>query len=278
MFSDPQDPRRDERPERQEEQEAPAGPGAEFRNPVTPPQPCDGPKGWYRRDGSLRGSEQPVPGKCGRQLRGTDPPRYCLESPLRGRDACKFHSGRARRGVEHPRFKNGDRSRYYKDLPKEWRAGYQAALADPDLTSLRGELAVQTEMVAQLLRRLSAADVPAWGRAAETLADVKAAVASKDADRFRAALAAHEQVILAGADAAASQKEVREELLEAIGQKTRTAAAEWKRMAGLKTLVTVEQALLLWRALLTAAKEIVTDPVQLQRLQERALKLLPPDN
>jgi hypothetical protein len=164
-----------------------------------------------------------------------------------------------------------------KDLPAGWRAGFKAALVDPNLTSLRGELAVQTEIIGQLLRRLSDTEARPWGQAVEAFNDLKMATTSKDTDKFKAALAALEQVIRTGADAAASQKEIREELRAVMQERTRTAAAEWRRMADLNVLVTMEEALGLWRALLMAAKEIVTDQGQLRALQERTLKLLPPE-
>jgi hypothetical protein len=217
----------------------------------------------------------PIPhARCGAKTRQGGP----CPNPAMANGRCRMHGGKSLAGIASGTYRHGNRSRYLKNLPREWQASYRAALADPELTSLRGELAVQGEMIAELLRQLSEGEAPPWGKAAEALAEFEAAVAGKDTERFRVSLAALRQVIHTGAGAAAQQAEMWDQLLAVIGQKTRTAAAEWKRMAGLKALVTVEQAMQLWRALLMAAREVVTDPDQLRRLQERALKLLPPDN
>jgi hypothetical protein len=247
----------------------------EFRNPVTPPQPCDSPRGWYRKDGSLRGSDQPVPGKCGRHLRGTDPPRYCLESPLQGRETCKFHSGRAKAGIASPHYRHGRRSKYLKRLPKDVGAAYKAALADPSLISLRDELALQESKIADLCGQLDREEAPPWGQAVEAFNDFKLAVASKDVERFRVALAALETIIRTGAGAAARQAEVWAELREVIQEKTRTVAVETKRLVDVKALVSVEDAMAFAKAFLVAARELILDRDLLARLQERTLKLLP---
>lgn len=43
-----------------------------------------------------RGSAEPMPGRCGAHLRGTDPARYCLLFPTPGGNRCKrFHGGAA---------------------------------------------------------------------------------------------------------------------------------------------------------------------------------------
>jgi hypothetical protein len=181
--------------------------------------------------------------------------------------------------VDHPNFKTGRHSKYLKDLPAAWRRGYKAAVSDPGLTSLKEELALLTVQISERLARLKdGGGDPPWSQAAETLAGLEAAVASGDADRFKAALAALEQVIRQGASSRRSRREARAELRELIQERTKVAAAESRRLAVLRCMVTVEQALQLWQALLMAAKEIVTDPDQLRRLQDRALQLLPSDN
>jgi hypothetical protein len=62
--------------------------------------------------GKPRGSTVPEPGRCGRRLKNTEPPRYCLRFPVEGRDCCPFHGGRTLRGPEHPNYKTGQHSRY----------------------------------------------------------------------------------------------------------------------------------------------------------------------
>jgi hypothetical protein len=61
-----------------------------------------------------------------------------------------------------------------------------------------------------------------------------------------------------------------------IAEKTKTAAAEWKRLADLNGVVEVEKALMFATALLVAAKEVIADKGALRKLQSRTLALLPP--
>jgi hypothetical protein len=114
-------------------------------------------------------------------------------------------------------------------------AGYRAALADPELLSLREEAALLTTRIMWLLNRLK--DTP-------------------PGPAYEAAWT---------------------ELRQVIQDKAKVTAAEVRRLIKLQGVVTVEQALLFARALLTAAGEVVTDPDQLRRLQHRCLRLLPPD-
>src|SRR5215813_2753544 len=89
---------------------------------------------------SSRGSPEPVPGKCGRKLRGTDPPRYCLREPLAGRTACRLHGSRSLMGIASRRLKGG---RFSKYMPKGGlKRAYERAASDRELISLRDDLAL----------------------------------------------------------------------------------------------------------------------------------------
>ena len=48
---------------------------------------------WVKKhyDKQLCGSPEPVPGKCGSKMRGTDPPRYCTRWPKKGRNRCELY-------------------------------------------------------------------------------------------------------------------------------------------------------------------------------------------
>jgi hypothetical protein len=178
--------------------------------------------------------------------------------------------------VDHPRFKDGSRSKYLKHLPKELKGHYRDALADEQLLSLRDELGVLTARAMQLMGRLGQTEAPPWGRAVEALNDFKLAVGAKDADRFRTTLAALEDVIRMGAGAAQAHAEIWQELRAVIREKTRTAGAEWKRLNDLQGVVTVDKALGFAKALLEAAREVIQDRDLLRALQERTRRLLPP--
>jgi hypothetical protein len=166
-------------------------------------------------------------------------------------------------------LKHGRYSRYLKHLPADLRKGYQAALKDKELVSLRDELGLLSVRVTTLLDRLSATEAPPWQGAVEALNDWKAA---KEAAAKETALANLETIIRSGASAGASQAELWAELREVIQEKVKAAALEWRQMV----MIHVADALLFVRALMEAARDTITDKDQYRQLMQRTLALLPP--
>jgi hypothetical protein len=188
---------------------------------------------------------------------------------------CYLHGGATPAGVASPHYKDGRRSRYLKNLPCHMGAAFRSALADPDLTCLRSELCLQAAMIEDRLVQLSREEGPAWSTLVLAL-DILQLARSKG-EPVDAAIDQLDGLIRSGAACARARHELWSEVRALMVEKTRTAAAEAKRLADLQGLVRVEDALLFARALLAAARETVTDRDQLRRLQERALALLPPD-
>jgi hypothetical protein len=174
--------------------------------------------------------------------------------------------------VAHPGFKDGRHSRYVKDLPRQLRARMRAALADPELASLGGELALLETRIGELLRRLGEAPAPPWSRVLAALAAVRAA------DDPRAALDGLERVVRAGADAAATHAAVWKGLTGLIDLKARVSAAENKRLHDAAGFVKVGDAMAFVTLLLSAAREVVTDPATLRALQQRVVTMLPAED
>jgi hypothetical protein len=189
---------------------------------------------------------------------------------------CRLHGGLSLKGVNAPSFKHGRRSKYLKHLPAELRAGYRAALADPEILSLKDELGLLTTRAAQILQKLSGSAPPAWEELLEALKEVEAAANRGNASETLVATRIMAGLVQASRDATLLQSRCWAELREIIREKTRTASAEWRRLNELNGVVTVEQALLFARAFLAAARECVTDRAMLRALQERTLILLPP--
>ena len=241
-------------------QKSPAGPGGESSSM--------GSRG-------LHGVAGPSPGVCGARNRQGNP---CQKPVVPGRTRCRLHGGASPCGVAASNFKTGRHSKYLKDLPAAWRKGYQSALSDPELTSLKEELAVLTAAIGERLARLKGGGEPPWEEAAKALDAFQAAITSKDAERFRITLAVLEGVVRGGAASRTCRQAARREVRELIQERTKVAEAEARRLAVLRCMVTVEEAFQLWQALLAAAKEVITDKAMLRRLQDRVLQLLPSDN
>jgi hypothetical protein len=184
------------------------------------------------------------------------------------------HGGLTPKGIASPHYKDGRKSLYLRHLPRQMAGAYKAALADPDYTCLRGELALQTARLDDLLAQLAREEGPAWTTLVLALDILQ--LARTKGEVIDAALATLDHLIRSGAACARTRTELWSEVRALVVEKARVSAAESKRLADLSGTVTVEQALLWARALLAAAREVVTDRDQLRRLQERALAFLPP--
>ena len=91
----------------------------------------------------LRGSPEPVPGKCGAKLRrsqtryGQD--RFCTNDPMVGKTRCRMHGGKSLTGIASPAFEGKGYSKY---LPTDLREDYDVLRASPNLLSLQDEVAL----------------------------------------------------------------------------------------------------------------------------------------
>lgn len=236
--------------------------------------PAD-PRGWYTIAGLLRGSPLPIPGKCGKQLKNTDPPRYCCQRPAKDRQQCKFHGGRTRVGIASGRYKNGDESAYLKHLPKLIKGAFKDAMEDESLLSLKEDIALWKGRAVELVAQLEKSPPPPWKDALGLANKVAAAYAVEDADLVKSFLDDLTAFLKEGITAQKSYDKTWKQLQVVLDQRRVTAQAEWKRMNDLNAVVSVDDAMLFVRSMLTAIKEVVTDGDMLRRLQERTIQFLP---
>src|SRR5262249_52499599 len=87
----------------------------------------------------------------------------CKRWATPGREVCRMHGGRTLIGLAAPRLKTG---RYSKFLPIRLAADYERAAHDPELLSLRHELAVVEARIIDLLGRVDTGEAGGlWHRA-----------------------------------------------------------------------------------------------------------------
>ena len=173
-----------------------------------------------------------------------------------GMDACHWHGGRSLRGLAHPVTKHG---RYSKDLPTRLAADYHAALADPDLLSVRQQIAVQESRYLELLRRLREGDAGTiWPDLLKAKAAFGLARTTGDIPKMHATMATIEALIDHGQQDYA--------LWRAIGEASDRLATlrltEHKRLVDLKQVVTADKALLLVGMLTALVREIIVKYVE----------------
>ena len=72
----------------------------------------------------------------------------CRKPAMKGRTVCRAHGGATPRGIASPHFRHG---RWSKDLPAQLAVRYDEALSDPELLSLRDEVALVDAQISTVL-------------------------------------------------------------------------------------------------------------------------------
>jgi hypothetical protein len=186
---------------------------------------------------------------CGATKRDGTP---CRKPPM-ANGRCRLHGGATPGGIACANYKHG---RYSRFVPRGLKRGYEAARADTELASLREELALQQAMMSELLKQMEKSPAPPWAQAALLYREARAA---KDVAVKAAKLTELGALLQAGAAAGAGHERARRELRELIQEKTKTAAAEARRLGDMGQTLTREQAMVLMHMVLTAIKDNVRD-------------------
>jgi hypothetical protein len=151
---------------------------------------------------------------CGAKKRdGT----LCRKPPM-ANGRCRLHGGATPGGIACANYKHG---RYSRFVPRGLKRGYEAALADTELASLREELALQQAMMCELLKQMEKSPAPPWAQAYQLY---QVAWAAKDVRVKAAKLTELGALLRAGAAAGAGHERARRERRELIPETTRGAA------------------------------------------------------
>lgn len=189
------------------------------------------------------------PTRCGAKLRNSDPPRYCTQWKVKGNARCRIHGGTSPRGLANPSFRTGVHSLY---MPTRLRPSYEAALGDPDLLSLRREIAAHRAAADDLRRRMEEGD-GASGSLQSAWRDFRSAHRAGNPDRLADALTRLDAAI----SQQGAQDGIRKELRAETDLVAKLTRAENDRMEQLHQMVSREQALGYMRGLAVAVKEAV---------------------
>ncbi len=235
-------------------------------DPMTVEQPQDGRCGLCGRKLPHCWAKTKTPGKYG--------DRRCHLDPMPN-GKCHKHGGPTPGGMASPHWKTGKHSKYARQLPKELGKAYREALNDGELVSLRHELALTEAFIKDRLGRLLEAEAPPWGQAVEALNDYKLALSGGDDAATDTALERLEQVVRTGAAAASREQDVREEVRELMQEKGKLAAAEWRRLGDLRSLVPAEQVMLLMGLVVQTVVDVYGRDERLAALHRRLSALAP---
>lgn len=216
------------------------------------------------RDADRGGSADPREGRCGAKLRLSDPPTYCLRFPAKDRDRCRLHGGASPRGVESPSYKGRG---YSKDIPAKLMEALAHGLEDPELTSMRHEIALLDARLGELFRTVpeeSVRDAVAGVR--DAAARIRYVADRPDVDRREERLSEAVADITEGLALLDVERTAWKEIYDVVTLRRRAALAETKREEALEHTMIHQQALQFFATLLTIIHEEVEDPALKKRL------------
>jgi hypothetical protein len=178
-----------------------------------------------------------------------------------------MHGGKSPRGLASPLTKTG---RYSRDLPTRVAARYEAALADPELLSVRDDIALLQGSIQQVMADLQEAEArPDFDAILETVERISDGWRSWDWTRMSSELEALKDAISGQKQARAAMREIR----ELIREKATLVQQENRLLADREQMVTVEQYLMGMRALGSAVRRLVDDPEKLRLIEAEFRRL-----
>lgn len=176
---------------------------------------------------------------------------------------CRNHGGASPVGVAHPSFKTG---RYSKDLPARLAARLQEASVDPDLISMRQEIALVDARTNEVLSRLDSKEAAAhWMQLKDLVEQFRLGTATQ---RIQAA-----EALSTWSTEALSDYAVWAEVLDLMERRRKLAETESKRLAAMGQFLTASQAMVLLASVVDVIRRTVTDKQQLSAISREIGRL-----
>ncbi len=221
------------------------------------------PEGWTQeaRGKLLYSFDEEGKAKCGALKKDRT---YCNKSPMIDRNRCHKHGGKTPRGIQSVHLKHG---RYSKDHhPVEVIQRYEEAVNDPELLSLRAEIALIGTRIDELYDRYTAKQKggTSWTEAKKAYYKLVDALKAKKDDESVKALSKLGAILKDEAgdyalwNDIAYLTEVRRKLVE----------SERKRMIEMKQMMTNEQAMALVGGVIESVRNHITDQDKLDRISQ----------
>lgn len=189
---------------------------------------------------------------CGAKLRNR-PGEICHCNPLKGRNRCKLHGGNRVRGPEAPAYRHG---KYSHCVPQQLEVNYQAMLKDPEILSLKEDIALQRAHMLHALQQIDFKEVGVhFQQLGKHMKTLKTAIRQGKVADLNAAIASIESILEdegrnrdLWADVQANEELIRK-LVE----------TEHRRMVDNQYMMTVEQGMGLVAGLASIVRRHITD-------------------
>lgn len=189
-----------------------------------------------------------------------------------GRDGCSRHGGKALKGPAHPNWKGGASKSYLgKHLPHRLAERFEAALADPELLSLRPNLALSATRLGELLDKLSTTESGiAWKEMRACLVGLRTTVLNGDKGEA-AQMVEHLADLVSQA---VSEYQQWDDIREAQEHHRRLADTERKREDHLQAHVTAQQFTLFLAYFYRVINEEVSNPKEIVRIADKIKRVM----
>lgn len=200
---------------------------------------------------------------CGAKTRSGHP---CKKPPM-ANGRCKNHGGKSLKGADSPTFKHG---RYSKYMPNELLKVYTETSDDPQLLSLRAEIAMMDALLSTMLPKLGTGESgKAWDTVKKLIKKVRIAYKTENLGTMEDALSEMEDL----ANHRILHYETEKEIKDTVDQRRKLVETETKISMQNERAIPVEQLMLLMSQVLNVIQSVVTEDkqryaiaVELQRL------------
>lgn len=216
--------------------------------------------------------EKERPGRCNYRTKHTlknGKKKRCRAWPAKGGKHCNVHAKKCLSGPDHPNWKGGtSRHTMRKYLPERMLEKFDAIVNDPELVSVRGNLAVMYIRLGELMERLETYESSnAWEQIGSKLEAIEEA---EDLDEVYAlVLEAKEHH-----KAAEEEKNLWGEIFVVMEQSRKQADTERRREEALQANINAKQAIALFNQLFQLLVEEIEDARVRARVGERLRGLL----
>jgi hypothetical protein len=173
---------------------------------------------------------------------------------MNGQEVCYHHGGKTPIGPGSPHFRTGSFSKF---LPSRMAADFNVAMGDPELVSLRKEIATVDARIIDVLKRVDTGEAGViWQAAQAAMARFDREWVKKDGAGMEAALADMRRLMTQGASDWAAWRVVVGELIES---KRRLVDTEQRRLTLANESLTADRAMMLLAVVVQILQKHITD-------------------
>ncbi|MDM7940158.1 MAG: hypothetical protein QUS07_07440 [Methanothrix sp.] len=192
----------------------------------------------------------------------------CKAQAVTGRTVCKNHGGKTPVGIAAANFKTG---RYSKYLPDNLIEKFKESQSDPELLSLRDDIALIDSRLGFLLERITKLKTEElWEELNDKMDDLEDTTYTGSIQDIQKGIREIKTLLSNGTDA----RKTWVEIYGVLEGRRRLVESEEKRLVSMQQIITTERAMLLLAGITDTIKRHVTDVRQLDAIANDLRRLV----